>query len=88
MYRSNELVAVDYKGHLRSYLVSPTEGFQENHSFSFNTFYRFGITAVAYHPAHPFLYVAGPVVHRGNLQLLVSSHLFSTFLSLNLSTHL
>ncbi|XP_034245235.1 neuroblastoma-amplified sequence-like isoform X2 [Thrips palmi] len=66
---SSELVTVDYSGQLHSYLVSPTEGFQENHSFSFGVFFRSGVTAVAYHPAHSLLFVAGPVMSRGNMTL-------------------
>lgn len=66
---SSELVTVDYKGQLHSYLVSPTEGFQENHSFSFSTFFHLGITAVGYHPVHSLLFVAGPVTSKANLQL-------------------
>ncbi|XP_026284757.1 NBAS subunit of NRZ tethering complex isoform X1 [Frankliniella occidentalis] len=66
---SSELVTVDYNGLLHSYLVSPTEGFQENHSFSFASVYRNGITSVAYHPAHSLLFVAGPVMCKGSLQL-------------------
>ncbi|KAK3925364.1 Neuroblastoma-amplified sequence [Frankliniella fusca] len=66
---SSELVTVDYNGLLHNYLVSPTEGFQENHVFSFGSVYRNGITCVAYHPAHSLLFVAGPVTSKESLQL-------------------
>ncbi|XP_071535636.1 NBAS subunit of NRZ tethering complex-like [Panulirus ornatus] len=40
-----ELILVDYKGNVRSYFVSPTEGYQESHVFSFSKVYSSGITA-------------------------------------------
>lgn len=70
---------MDYSGQLHSYLVSPTEGFQENHSFSFGVFFRSGVTAVAYHPAHSLLFVAGPVMSRGDMQLEVFFHAIFIF---------
>ena len=41
---------IDYEGNLRSYFVSPTEGYQECSSFSFKKFYNNGITAAAATP--------------------------------------
>ncbi|KAK3865525.1 hypothetical protein Pcinc_028882 [Petrolisthes cinctipes] len=46
---ASELVLVDYKGEVRSYYVSPTEGYQESHTFSFTSVYPAGITAAACH---------------------------------------
>ncbi|KAK4329181.1 hypothetical protein Pmani_000411 [Petrolisthes manimaculis] len=46
---ASELVLVDYKGEVRSYYVSPTEGYQETHTFSFTSVYPAGITAAACH---------------------------------------
>ncbi|KAG7161624.1 Neuroblastoma-amplified sequence-like 1 [Homarus americanus] len=44
-----ELILVDYKGGARSYFVSPTEGYQESHTFSFSKMYPSGITAATTH---------------------------------------
>ncbi|XP_063884338.1 NBAS subunit of NRZ tethering complex-like isoform X2 [Scylla paramamosain] len=52
-----ELLLVDYKGHVRSYLVSPTEGYQESHHFSLTRVYPLGISAATLY--RDFLLVAG-----------------------------
>ncbi|RZF42481.1 hypothetical protein LSTR_LSTR004400 [Laodelphax striatellus] len=52
---SNELLVINYAGNLRSYFVSPTDSFLENHSFSLS---KDGISAAAWHPAHNLLFVA------------------------------
>lgn len=44
---ASELILIDYKGNVRSYFVSPTEGYQESHVFSFSKVYSSGITAAA-----------------------------------------
>lgn len=54
-FRSYELVLVDYKGGLRSFFVSPTDGFKLNHKFSFDG----GVSSVAYHKHHNMLFVTG-----------------------------
>ncbi|XP_047117537.1 NBAS subunit of NRZ tethering complex-like isoform X2 [Schistocerca piceifrons] len=54
-----EFIIVDYKGNLNNYLVSPTDGFEANHTFSFASHYCNGVTAVSYHPSHNLLFVAG-----------------------------
>ncbi|NXY87208.1 NBAS protein, partial [Alcedo cyanopectus] len=58
---SNELLVVNYRGELRSYLVSAgtNQSFQESHSFSFSSHYANGITTVIYHPGHRLLLVGG-----------------------------
>ncbi|XP_071447202.1 NBAS subunit of NRZ tethering complex-like [Hetaerina americana] len=56
---SYELITVDITGNLKSYLVSPMDGYQENHSFSFARSYIGGVTDVVYHPTHNLLYVVG-----------------------------
>uniref|UniRef100_A0A8C3XXK9 NBAS subunit of NRZ tethering complex n=1 Tax=Catharus ustulatus TaxID=91951 RepID=A0A8C3XXK9_CATUS len=58
---SAELLVVNYRGELRSYLVSvgTNQSFQESHSFSFSSHYPHGITAVIYHPGHRLLLVGG-----------------------------
>nr|CAD7198940.1 unnamed protein product [Timema douglasi] len=58
--RSCELLLVNYHAELRAFLVSPTDGYQENHTFSFAQHHRQGIVAVAYHPSHHLLFLAGP----------------------------
>nr|CAD7266873.1 unnamed protein product [Timema shepardi] len=57
---SCELLLVNYHAELRAFLVSPTDGYQENHTFSFAQHHRQGIVAVAYHPSHHLLFLAGP----------------------------
>lgn len=54
---ASELILVDYQGNIRSYYVSPTEGYQESHVSSFSKVYPSGITAVA--DKGPMLIVAG-----------------------------
>ncbi|XP_041345112.1 neuroblastoma-amplified sequence isoform X2 [Pyrgilauda ruficollis] len=58
---SAELLVVNYRGELRSYLVSvgTNQSFQESHSFSFGSHYVHGITTVIYHPGHRLLLVGG-----------------------------
>ncbi|CAB3379605.1 Hypothetical predicted protein [Cloeon dipterum] len=57
---SYELIAIDYKGNLRSFLVSPTEGFREHHTFNFSSYYRNGITTVSLLQPGNLLLLAGP----------------------------
>ncbi|XP_061845911.1 NBAS subunit of NRZ tethering complex isoform X3 [Colius striatus] len=58
---SAELLVVNYRGELRSYLVSvgTNQSFQESHSFSFSSHYAHGVTTVVYHPGHRLLLVGG-----------------------------
>lgn len=60
--RSAEIILVDYHGNLYCYLVSPTDGYQQSHVFSFAQHYRQGVLAVAYHQSHNMLFVAGPMM--------------------------
>ncbi|KDR17610.1 Neuroblastoma-amplified sequence, partial [Zootermopsis nevadensis] len=55
-----EIILVDYQGNLYCYLVSPTDGYQQSHVFSFAQHYRQGVLSVSYHPSHNMLFVAGP----------------------------
>lgn len=57
---SYELIAVDYRGNLRSFLVSPTEGFREHHTYSFASYYRNGISALQLIQPGNLLVLAGP----------------------------
>uniref|UniRef100_A0A8B9FVP3 NBAS subunit of NRZ tethering complex n=1 Tax=Amazona collaria TaxID=241587 RepID=A0A8B9FVP3_9PSIT len=63
---SAELLVVNYRGELRSYLVSvgTNQSFQESHSFSFSSHYAHGITTVIYHPGHRLLLVGGCETHE------------------------
>ncbi|NWX96029.1 NBAS protein, partial [Nothoprocta ornata] len=58
---SAELLVINYRGELRSYLVSvgTNQSFQESHSFSFSSHYVQGVTTVVYHPGHRLLLVGG-----------------------------
>ncbi|XP_063099533.1 NBAS subunit of NRZ tethering complex-like isoform X4 [Cavia porcellus] len=49
-----ELLVINYRGELRSYLVSveTNQSYQESHSFSFSSHYPHGISTAIYHPAH------------------------------------
>ncbi|XP_069692436.1 NBAS subunit of NRZ tethering complex-like isoform X2 [Periplaneta americana] len=57
---SAEVMLVDYHGTLSCYSVSPTDGYQLSHTFSFSQHYRQGVLAVNYHAAHNMLFVCGP----------------------------
>ncbi|KAG8124286.1 hypothetical protein E2320_019602 [Naja naja] len=54
---SAELLVVNYRGELKSYLVSvgTNQSYQESHVFNFSKHYINGITGVIYHPAHRVL---------------------------------
>ncbi|XP_066468045.1 NBAS subunit of NRZ tethering complex isoform X2 [Tiliqua scincoides] len=58
---SAELLVINYRGELKSYLVSvgTNQSFQESHSFSFSSHYIHEITAVIHHPAHRLLIIGG-----------------------------
>uniref|UniRef100_A0A8D2IZ58 NBAS subunit of NRZ tethering complex n=1 Tax=Varanus komodoensis TaxID=61221 RepID=A0A8D2IZ58_VARKO len=58
---SAELLVINYRGELTSYLVSvgTNQHFQESHSFSFSSHYIHGITAVIFHPTHRLLIIGG-----------------------------
>uniref|UniRef100_A0A8C5QYE1 NBAS subunit of NRZ tethering complex n=1 Tax=Leptobrachium leishanense TaxID=445787 RepID=A0A8C5QYE1_9ANUR len=59
---SAELLVINYRGQLKSYLVSSVganQSYQENHSFYFGNHYSHGISAVVYHPGHRLLLIGG-----------------------------
>ncbi|EEC15059.1 conserved hypothetical protein [Ixodes scapularis] len=58
---SYELIAVNYRGQLKSYLLSPSDGYRDNHSFHLGSFYPKGVTCLEYHPSHQVLLMAGRV---------------------------
>ncbi|KAM4694417.1 NBAS subunit of NRZ tethering complex [Discoglossus pictus] len=58
---SAELLVINYRGQLKSYLVSvgTKQSYQESHSFNFGCHYSHGISSVVYHPGHRLLLVGG-----------------------------
>ncbi|XP_051880260.1 NBAS subunit of NRZ tethering complex isoform X2 [Pristis pectinata] len=58
---SAELLVVNYRGQLKSYLVSvgTNQSFQEKHSFNFNNYCSHGVITVIYHSGHRLLLVGG-----------------------------
>ncbi|XP_026530082.1 neuroblastoma-amplified sequence [Notechis scutatus] len=58
---SAELLVINYRGELKSYLVSvgTNQSYQESHVFNFSKHYINGITGVIYHPAHRVLIIGG-----------------------------
>ncbi|MGH0150881.1 UNVERIFIED_CONTAM: hypothetical protein FKN15_036299, partial [Acipenser sinensis] len=58
---SAELLVINYRGQLKSYLISvgANQSYQENHSFNFNSHYSHGITTVIYHSSHRLILVGG-----------------------------
>ncbi|XP_033611926.1 neuroblastoma-amplified sequence isoform X1 [Fukomys damarensis] len=58
---SAELLVTNYRGELRSYLVSvgTNQSYQESHSFNFSSHYPHGVNTTIYHPAHRLLLVGG-----------------------------
>ncbi|XP_033693886.1 NBAS subunit of NRZ tethering complex isoform X2 [Tursiops truncatus] len=58
---SAELLVINYRGELRSYLVSvgTNQSYQESHCFSFSSHYPHGINTAIYHPGHRLLLVGG-----------------------------
>ncbi|KAM7078156.1 NBAS subunit of NRZ tethering complex isoform 2-T2 [Molossus nigricans] len=58
---SAELLVINYRGELRSYLVSvgTHQSYQESHCFSFSGHYPHGINTAVYHPGHRLLLVGG-----------------------------
>lgn len=47
---SSELIVINYSGILKNYLVSASNGFQENHSFCFSSVLPQGVYSVVYDP--------------------------------------
>ncbi|XP_067884632.1 NBAS subunit of NRZ tethering complex [Heterodontus francisci] len=58
---STELLVVNYRGQLKSYLISVGShpSYQESHSFNFNSHYSHGVITVIYHYGHRLLLVGG-----------------------------
>ena len=55
-----ELILVDYRGSINSFLLSPS-GYQEYSSMKLNHHYKYGVTAVAFSHHHNLLCVSGPI---------------------------
>ncbi|XP_024408243.2 NBAS subunit of NRZ tethering complex [Desmodus rotundus] len=66
---SAELLVINYRGELRSYLVSvgTNQSYQESHSFSFSGHYPHGVNTAVYHPGHRLLLVGGCATAEGGL---------------------
>lgn len=58
VFRSYELLALDFYGNLRSFFISSTEGFQPYHTFSFGESI---LTAAQYVPVFDILVLASPI---------------------------
>uniref|UniRef100_A0A8D1REX4 Neuroblastoma-amplified sequence n=1 Tax=Sus scrofa TaxID=9823 RepID=A0A8D1REX4_PIG len=58
---SAELLVINYRGELRSYLVSvgTNQSYQESHCFSFSSHYPHGVNTAIYHPGHRLLLIGG-----------------------------
>ncbi|XP_068136383.1 NBAS subunit of NRZ tethering complex isoform X2 [Hyperolius riggenbachi] len=58
---SAELLVINYRGQLNSYLVSvgANQNYQENHSFNFGYHFAHGVSSVLFHPGHKLLFVGG-----------------------------
>ncbi|XP_036891385.1 neuroblastoma-amplified sequence [Sturnira hondurensis] len=66
---SAELLVINYRGELRSYLVSvgTNQSYQESHSFSFSGHCPRGVSTAVYHPGHRLLLVGGCAAADGGL---------------------
>ncbi|XP_043920727.1 neuroblastoma-amplified sequence [Protopterus annectens] len=56
-----ELLVINYRGQLKSYLVSvgTNQSYQESHSFSFSSHYSWGISSAIYLPSYRLLLIGG-----------------------------
>ena len=76
---SYELLCLDYYGQLRAFFVSPTQGFEASHSFSFASYVPYGITSCCADQSRNLLFFTTPMVNSseqnssGNSQGLVGS---------------
>jgi WD40 repeat protein len=61
-----ELMLVDYRGKVNSFLLSPS-GYQEYTTFSLTHHYSHGVTSVSFNDKHSLLCLAGPVRGQGSL---------------------
>ncbi|XP_022807104.1 neuroblastoma-amplified sequence-like isoform X1 [Stylophora pistillata] len=61
---SAELLVINFSGTLNNYLVSATNGFQKNYSFSFANILPHGVCSVVYHPKHSLL-IIGSLTSQG-----------------------
>ena len=55
-----ELILVDYRGTVNSFLLSPS-GYQEFSSMKLTSHYKYGVSAVSFSTHHNLLCVAGPI---------------------------
>lgn len=59
IFRSSELLVINFHGSLKSYKVDRDKGCELQHTFLFNSCYPLGISSVVYHPGAGLLYVGG-----------------------------
>ncbi len=57
---SYELLCLDYHGQLNAYFVSPTQGYEPSHTFSFGSQLTSGITALCVDQSRHLLILASP----------------------------
>lgn len=60
-----ELILIDYRGSVNSFLLSPS-GYQEFSSHKLSNHYSYGVTAVAFSSKHNLLCVAGPFSNKSS----------------------
>lgn len=65
---SYELLCLDYNGQLNAYYVSPTQGFEPSHSFSFASFLPYGVTALCTDHLKNLIVLASPVMDTSSLE--------------------
>lgn len=56
---SYEFLVADFQGSIKGYFISPSDGFQESHTFSLSSCYPVGISCFMYHPGHNILIFCG-----------------------------
>lgn len=59
---SYELICLDHFGQLKAFLVSPTQGFQDSHMFSFVSHLPYGVTGFCADQSRNLLVLASPTV--------------------------
>ncbi|XP_048583516.1 NBAS subunit of NRZ tethering complex isoform X2 [Nematostella vectensis] len=61
-----ELLVIHYDGSLTNYSVSPTNGYQENHRFSFSHVLHHGVYCMLYHPQYNMLLLGATAERHAN----------------------
>ena len=58
---SYELLCINFAGQLHAYFVSPTQGFEPSHTFSFDAHLPYGVTSVCADYARHLIVIASPI---------------------------